>query len=121
MKKIVIDLDNTITLGDNIDYKIVSPNLDVINMMKNYKNKGFTICIFTARNMRTYSGNLKKISENTLPIIVKWLKKYDVPYDEIIIGKPWCGDEGFYVDDKAIRPNEFLNLTYKQIIELVDK
>ena len=63
MKRIVIDLDNTITLGDNNDYEIGSPNLDIINMIKNYKNQGFTICIFTARNMRTYSGNLKKFQK----------------------------------------------------------
>ena len=48
------------------------------------------------------------------------VKKHTVPYDEIIIGKPGVVD-GFYVDDKAIRPNEFLNLTYKQIKKLVDQ
>ncbi|HAN2428273.1 TPA: capsular biosynthesis protein, partial [Escherichia coli] len=54
----------------------------------------------------------------TLPIIVEWLEKNNVPYDEIYVGKPWCGHEGFYVDDKAIRPNEFVNLSYNEIKKL---
>lgn len=44
-----------------------------------------------------------------------------MPYDEIIIGKPWCGYDGFYVDDKAIRPSEFISLNYEQIKELLKK
>ena len=69
--------------------------------------------------MRTYSGNIGKINTNTLPIMLAWLAKHDVPYDEIYIGKPWCGTEGFYVDDKAIRPDEFINLTYSDIKKIV--
>ena len=29
-------------------------------------------------------------------------------YDEVIYGKPWPGPEGFYIDDRAIRPKEFI-------------
>lgn len=71
--------------------------------------------------MRTFDGELEKIKFHTLPIIISWLKKHDVPYDEIIIGKPWCGYDGFYVDDKAIRPSEFISLNYEQIKELLKK
>ena len=35
-----------------------------------------------------------------------WVAKNKVP-DEIIVGKPWPSFGGFYVDDKAIRLNEF--------------
>jgi capsule biosynthesis phosphatase len=48
-----------------------------------------------------------------------WLDKHSIPYDEIHFGKPWAGNEGFYVDDKTIRPNEFLNLNYQEIQELL--
>ena len=51
--------------------------------------------------------------------IVNWLNKHDVPFDEIHIGKPWCGDDGFYVDDKAIRPDEFARLSYEEIRKLI--
>lgn len=121
MKKLIVDLDGTITLGNTKDYENVLPNLEVVNKLKSYKRDGFLIVIATARNMRTYEGNLGKINIHTLPIIISWLNKYDVPYDEIIVGKPWCGENGFYIDDKAIRPSEFIKLSYEDITELLQK
>lgn len=82
---------------------------------------GFSIVINTARNMRTYEGNVGKINANTLPIIIEWLNKHEVPYDEIYTGKPWCGFEGFYVDDKAIRPAEFIKYSYEELLEIIKR
>lgn len=121
MKNLIVDLDGTITTADTSDYANVSPNLDVIERLKEYRDKGFTITISTARNMRTYKGNVGKINIHTLPVITEWLEKHDVPYDEILVGKPWCGKEGFYIDDRAIRPSEFAALSLEQINELLDK
>ena len=113
--KIIIDLDDTICSTKNGDYENSIPKEKVIKKIKEYKNLGFEIIIYTSRNMRTYKGNVDLIKANTLPIIIKWLKKFDVPYDQIIVGKPWPSFGGFYVDDKAIRPDEFINLTYSEI------
>lgn len=121
MKKLIVDLDGTITTADTSDYLNVSPNKKVIEMLHEYKNKGFSITISTARNMRTYKGNLGKINMHTLPIITEWLDKYNVPYDELLVGKPWCGNEGFYIDDRAVRPSEFTSLSFEQISDLLDK
>lgn len=122
MKTLIIDLDGTLTIDEeNVDYVDKRPNTALIQTLKKYKKQGFKINIFTSRNMRTFDGELEKIKIHTLPIIITWLKKHDVPYDEIIIGKPWCGYEGFYVDDKAIRPSEFVNLSHEKIKELLKK
>ena len=121
MKKLVVDLDSTITLGDTSDYRNVSPNLEVIRQLVIYKEQGFTITIFTARNMRTYEGNVGLINVHTLPVITEWLAKHSVPYDEIIVGKPWCGKEGFYIDDRAVRPSEFASMSFEEITALLDK
>lgn len=122
MKTLLIDLDGTLTIDEeNVDYIDKKPNFDLIQTLKEYKKQGFKINIFTSRNMRTFNGELEKIKTHTLPIIISWLKKHNVPYDEIIIGKPWCGYDGFYVDDKAIRPSEFISLNYEQIKELLKK
>ncbi|PSU81860.1 capsular biosynthesis protein [Photobacterium phosphoreum] len=121
MKKLVIDLDGTLTTANTTDYRLVSPNKDVIKKLREYQQQGFSITIFTARNMRTYEGNIGKINIHTLPIIVEWLDKHSVPYDEIIVGKPWCGHEGFYIDDRAIRPSEFASLSADEINDLLDK
>jgi capsule biosynthesis phosphatase len=119
-KKIVMDLDETISVKlDGKGYECASPQFDVISRMREYRSLGFQICIFTARNMRTYEGNIGMINLHTLPVIIDWLSKYDVPYDEILVGKPWCGHNGFYVDDRAVRPDEFVTLSPSEIKALL--
>lgn len=119
MKRIIMDLDNTISLNTSGEYASAVPNERVIATMREYHRKGFEIVIFSARNMRTYEGNVGKINLNTVPVILDWLNQHDVPCDELLVGKPWCGHDGFYVDDKAIRPDEFVNLAYAEICKLV--
>ena len=122
MKRLVFDLDDTLTINQaGLPYPEQRPNLPIIEKLREYQGMGFEIIIFTARNMRSYNGSVGKINAVTLPIIVEWLSKHNVPYDESHIGKPWCGHDGFYVDDKAIRPSEFASLTYEEIRELIDK
>ena len=121
MKKLIVDLDGTLTQANTSDYKRVLPRLDVIQQLVRYKEQGFEIVISTARNMRTYEGNIGKINIHTLPIITEWLEEHNVPYDEILVGKPWCGHDGFYIDDRAVRPSEFANLSFEEINQLLDK
>ena len=121
MKKLVVDLDGTITLANTSDYKNVLPNVELIESLKEYKKNGFTIVISTARNMRTYEGNVGKINIHTLPTITEWLDRHEVPYDEVIVGKPWCGHDGFYIDDRAIRPSEFTAMSFEEITALIKK
>nr|WP_315846888.1 capsular biosynthesis protein [uncultured Achromobacter sp.] len=118
MKRIIMDLDDTICRTVNGDYRNATPIDEVVIQMRKYKELGFEIAISTSRNMRTYGGNLGKINANTLPIIIEWLDRHGVPYDEIYSGKPWCGTEGFYVDDRAIRPDEFARLSYGEVRKL---
>lgn len=121
LKRLVVDLDGTLTQANTSDYRNVLPREDVIQKLRDYKSQGFDITISTARNMRTYEGNVGKINIHTLPIITEWLDKHNVPYDEILVGKPWCGHDGFYIDDRAVRPSEFADLTREQINELLEK
>lgn len=119
MKRLIVDLDGTLTKADTRDYAEVSPRLDVIEKLKEYHANGYEIVIFSARNMRTFEGNVGKINIHTLPIITAWLDKYQVPYDEVLVGKPWCGEQGFYIDDRAVRPDEFARLTEQEINALI--
>lgn len=120
MKRLIFDLDGTICFATNGDYINATPNHQVIEVLRSYKDNGFEIIISTSRNIRTYDGNVGKINANTLPIIIKWLEKNNVPYDEIYVGKPWCGFEGFYIDDKAIRPSELVSMSYDEIMDMLD-
>ena len=119
MKRIIMDLDDTISFTVSGQYADASPNLPVVEKLREYKEMGFDIAINTSRNMRTYAGNVGKINANTLPIIIAWLEQHHIPYDEIYTGKPWCGFEGFYVDDRSIRPDEFASLSYDEIKQLL--
>lgn len=121
MKRLVVDLDDTLTQNNpDLSYIDKEPNFPLIEKLRKYQSEGFEILIQTARNMRTYQGAVGKINANTLPIIIEWLKKHDVPYDEIYVGKPWCGTEGFYIDDRAVRPSEFLSLSLEEINTLIE-
>ena len=114
MKRIIMDLDNTICFKSE-SYETAKPNIEVISKLKEYKDLGYEIVIHTARNMRTYAGQVGLINVHTLPKILTWLEINQVPFDEVIIGKPWCGNEGFYVDDRALRPNEFIQLGIDEV------
>jgi capsule biosynthesis phosphatase len=113
--RLIVDLDETITLHADNGYAQAEPNLPLIARLREYRAAGYEIAIHTSRNMRTYAGNVGKINANTLPVIVDWLKRHEVPFDEIFVGKPWCGEGGFYVDDKAIRPSELLRFSPEEI------
>ena len=119
--KLVVDIDNTITIHESSkDYSEKTPNLEVIDKLREYRNEGFEIVLFTARNMYTHQGDIDKINKITAPLLVDWLAKHNIPYDQLILGKPWCGEGGFYVDDKAIRPSEFTQLSYDEIKKLIE-
>lgn len=121
MKRLVVDLDGTLTKDDpSVLYEDKEPNLPLIEKLREYKSQGFEIFIHTARNMRTYDNAIGKINAFTLPLVIEWLRKYDVPYDEIYVGKPWCGTQGFYIDDRAVRPYEFLSLSVDEINLLIE-
>ena len=121
MKRLVFDLDDTLTINTSgVSYADKLPNLPVIQKLREYKKQGFEIIIQTAINMFTYNCDIGKINANTLPIIIEWLKKHEIPYDEIYVGKPWCGKEGFYIDDRAIRPSEFISMSFDEITKLIE-
>ena len=120
-KNIVIDLDGTLcNKYPDSTYLDAKPIKRVIKRLKEYKKKGFYIIIFTSRNMRTHKGNIGKINADTLKTIHEWLEKHNVPFDEIHIGKPWQGKGGFYVDDKTIRPSEFISKSYDEILDILE-
>jgi len=120
-KKLVIDLDDTISKTYDGKYEESKPIPAVIDKIREYKSLGYDIIIYSSRNMRTYNRNIGEINIHTLPIILDFLKKYDIPHDEVIVGKPWCGFDGFYVDDKAIRPSELVYMSETDIKDLLNR
>ncbi len=121
-KTIVVDLDGTLTIEGSAErYEDMLPDMDVVAQVRRYAADGFRIAIMTSRNMRTFGNSVGRINAETLPAVIEWLKRYRIPFDEIHVGKPWCGTDGFYVDDKAIRPSEFLSLDCAGIAALLNR
>ena len=120
---LVVDIDGTLceVKAPGQSYADVAPHLDVIAKLREYQAKGYRILLYTARNMKTHGNNLGLINKHTAPILLDWLARWDVPYDEILFGKPWPRTKGFYIDDRAIRPDEFLRMSEEEIHRLLGK
>lgn len=121
-RTLVIDLDGTLTIeGSAKRYEDILPRTEIVELVRTYAGRGFRIAIMTSRNMRTFQNSMGRINAETLPVIIEWLKRHGVPFDEIHVGKPWCGSGGFYVDDRAIRPSEFRSLDCEEIAEMLER
>lgn len=121
-KRIIVDIDNTLTIEQSEeDYPNKTPRIKLINKLKEYQGQGFEIILFTARNMKTYQNDVSRINKYTIPILKEWLERFEVSYDGLIVGKPWCGEDGFYIDDRAIRPSEFIKYSPNQIKNIIEQ
>lgn len=96
--RIVFDLDGVICelKKPNEKYDDVKANKEVIKRMQDLKREGHFIIISTARHMRTCNGNVKKVIAKIGGGTINWLKRNNVPFDEIYFGKPYAD---IYVDD----------------------
>lgn len=100
--KMCFDLDGTIAKNkvQGQDYSEVEPMSDVVETMKALKSVGHYLIIYTARNMNTFNNNIGRITAVQAPIILEWLKKWGIPYDELIFGKP---NADIFIDDKGFK------------------
>jgi capsule biosynthesis phosphatase len=101
--RICFDLDNTLVTYPTtpMDYKTVKPIPSMIELLQQMKKDGHTIIIYTARRMESHGGNLGKVMRDIGKITLDTLDLFDIPYDEIVFGKPIAD---MYIDDRAINP-----------------
>lgn len=106
MRTYVFDIDDTISTHVNRDYANAIPNNSVIRQIRRLKeiDKNCAIILHTARGMASCGGNARLAEAKNLPILIEWLSKHNVPYDEIVFGKPLAD---LYVDDKALNVRQF--------------
>ena len=120
--KIVVDIDGTLCpiKKQGQEYADLVPDPGMVEALARWRAKGFQVTLFTARNMRTHDGNMGRINKHTAPVLIDWLERHGIEYDEIIFGKPWPGPRGFYVDDRSVRPDEFLSMTEEELRRTMD-
>lgn len=88
---IYVDIDNTITITNGMDYKNAIPRPDKIKIINDLYKKGHRIIYWTARG----SGSGIDYTELTM----KQLKKWRCKYDGLKFNKPvW----DVLIDDKSL-------------------
>ena len=117
---LVVDIDGTLcpVKKKEEEYASLIPYGEMVKRIKEYHDEGAKIVLYTSRNVNTYNGNIGLINANTAKVLLAWLDKWEIPYDEIIYGKPWAGHKGIYVDDRAVRPDEFLKYSFDELEQI---
>lgn len=107
-KRFCFDLDNTLVTAPRVqgDYSTVEPIPETINYLKRLKSQGHTIIIYTARRMRTHSGNVGAVMSDVAGVTLSTLDRFGIPHDEVHFGKPYAH---FYVDDLMVDPRSDMN------------
>ncbi|CAF1391514.1 unnamed protein product [Adineta steineri] len=95
------DLDNTLVSypTKHGDYDSVEPKIQNIQLIRELHSAGHYIIIQTAHRMKTHQGNVGRVIADIGRITIETLTKFDIPYDELIFGKPYAD---VYIDDSAI-------------------
>ena len=99
---------------DPVNIKLDKPNYPVISMAQLYHKDGYRIVIFSGRNDRSFDAT------------VDWLKKYDVPFDNLVMRPDKFKSKSFPIangnpatPDMRFMPDEILK---KKMLDIfVDK
>lgn len=112
VQTIVVDVDDTISTHTNRDYPNAIPDQRMITKLNAMYNEGWDIVYYTARGQVSCKGDIDLIEERNRTVLETWMKRNNVLYTKIVFGKPM----GFYyIDDKAMRPDEFLNSSFENL------
>ncbi|CEF42144.1 hypothetical protein ASN_2887 [Acetobacter senegalensis] len=109
-KVLVVDIDGTLCdiKAQEENYIDVAPEPQIVARLQKMHAEGWRIVLSSSRGMRSNDGNLGQINKIVGPVVLEWLERHKIPFDEIYFGKPWPGKEGFYIDDRSVRPREFI-------------
>ena len=114
---ILLNLDKTITLsGFKKGFSELEVDLDILDALKIAKKNGYKIQIQISDKSKTLNRNLEKINFKTLPDLESWLRKRNIPFDEIKIIKEFEGLKNILVNEKSLSPLEFKLRTFSSTI-----
>mmetsp|Transcript_37079 Transcript_37079/g.66785 ORF Transcript_37079/g.66785 Transcript_37079/m.66785 type:complete len:702 (-) Transcript_37079:128-2233(-) len=110
-QRFCFDLDGTLVSFPEVsgDYSSVRPIESNIRLAQELHAAGHCIIIQTARRMKTHGGNVAAVIADVGKLTIETLDKFQIPYDELIFGKPHAD---VYIDDNAIHAQ--IN-TFKEI------
>ena len=105
MKKRILcfDIDNVICSTKGNNYINSKPKKKTINLINKLHSQGYYIKIFTSRFMGRNKENIKKAYLQGFSFTKKQLKKWNLNYNELIMGKP---SYDILIDDKSLGYNK---------------
>jgi len=104
-KVICVDVDDTICHTINRDYANSVPIEPMVARLREARARGYHIVLHTARGQGRSDGAWQSVADEVRAEVTTFCQRFAIPFDAIVLGKPWAR---WYVDDKAIRPDEFL-------------
>lgn len=107
-KVLVIDYDHTISMTKGTDFENAKPVPGVIEKINELYNKGWIIKIYTARGHISCDSRVDARYKYEKRMR-QWLSDNNVKYHTLSFNKPLAK---YYIDDKAIRPDEFAKMTF---------
>lgn len=117
---LVVDVDGTLCpiREPRQRYEDLPAEPEMLARLRCLVDQGWRIILQSSRGMRTYDGNVEEVNRMVLPALLAWLDARGVPFHELHMGKPWAGENGFYIDDRAVRPREFVERSFEELAAL---
>lgn len=108
-KRIICDIDDTISITKNRNWDNAKPIQEVINKINYLYELGWEIWLFTARGNLS-CGSHKEADNKYRKQIENWLNFHNVKYHKLSFEKYLAT---YYIDDKNLTPSQFVNLDIK--------
>ena len=105
-KRIICDFDETLAFVTGHDFQNAKVSICLINKLNEYVDAGWYVDIYTARGHLSCSSREEADKKYRAPI-EELLTRYGLKYRILSFDKPFGA---MYIDDKAIRPDEFVHL-----------
>lgn len=112
-KRIIFDIDDTLSYTISRDWENATPNEPLIQKINKLFSDGWEIFLITARGSISCATR-EEAYEKYGAQLISWLNRHNVHYHLLSFNKQLAT---YYVDDKGITPEDFLNLNMKVIKE----
>ena len=83
-----VDFDGTLCPDPRRTQPSSPPVESVVDALREYHRRGDTIVVTSSRAGEAWAGGWK--TRHAARLITTYLRRYDVPFDEVIVGRPAC-------------------------------
>jgi len=83
-----VEFDGTLCPDARLSQPRTAPDEQVVAALRRYRRRGDTIVVTSPRAGESWSGGWK--TRHAARLICAYLDRHQVPYDEVIVGRPHC-------------------------------